>query len=125
MARTLFTIGIFSFQTVYLDVMAGSFKCSNYIPCAGTPAKNDFDCAASGGLGTNNSNPTCQSGTDLPPLEILVDYGDGSGPNTWTRGNMLELWSHVYTRPGEYYIAVHSMSHKLLQKLHTLHWIQV
>ena len=63
-----------------------------------------------GNMGTDNSNRVCRNGNDLPPLEILVDYGDGSGGNTWTRGNMLELWSHVYTRPGKYNIAVHSMS---------------
>ena len=98
----------FPFQTVYLDVMAGNFTCSNFIPCDPNPANDKFDC--DGNVGTDTSNPTCAaSGTgDLPPLEIIVDYGDGSGANTWTRGNMLELWSHVYTRPGEYHIAVHS-----------------
>ena len=113
MAYTFTTLS--SLQTVYLDVTAGSFFCSNFIPCASPPNKDEFDCG--GNMGPDNSNRDCRDSTtgDLPPLEILVDYGDGSGANTWTRGNMLELWSHVYTRPGKYNIAVHSMSRRVQQ----------
>ena len=52
-----------SFQTVYLDVVAGSFVCSNFIPCASAPASNEFDCG--GAFGTDASNPTCQGGNSI------------------------------------------------------------
>jgi hypothetical protein len=44
---------------------------------------------------------------ELPPLNITVDYGDGSGSNMWQRTNKIVIWSHVYTRPGKFVIGVH------------------
>ena len=54
------------------------------------------------------ANPdTCSSAAgNLPPVNISVDYGDGSGVALWTRENRQDLWRHAYVRAGIYNIAI-------------------
>ena len=53
------------------------------------------------------SKPTCvQENQDLPPVEIHVDYGDGSGIATWSRENKQDLWRHKYAQAGTFTIVL-------------------
>ncbi|XP_059083429.1 uncharacterized protein LOC131880752, partial [Tigriopus californicus] len=54
----------------------------------------------------SSSNLDCNDNLNVPPLEFLVDYGDGSGTALWTQYERLDVWSHVYTTAGNYTIFV-------------------
>ena len=43
----------------------------------------------------------------IPPLEISVDYGDGSPIELWTKENPTYIWGHEYAYGGTYNIKVH------------------
>ena len=45
----------------------------------------------------------------MPPVEIVVDFGDGSGEQKWERENIQDVWTHSYSQPGMYTIFVMSM----------------
>ena len=64
-------------ETIYLEVTIGSYVCKS-------------------------ATPTCLIGSDMPPVEIQVDYGDGSGISTWTRENAQDLWRHSYSQAGTF-----------------------
>lgn len=51
-----------------------------------------------GAFTCNSASPTCRLGDDLPPAEIFIDYGDGSGIAQWTRENTQDLFRHAYSR---------------------------
>jgi len=48
----------------------------------------------------------CNKNGILPSINVTVDYGDGSGPYTWTRDDLQDVWSHVYSEPGTFTISV-------------------
>ena len=69
-------------QEVYLNVTFGYFYC-------------------------HASKPNCISlAGDLPPVTILVDYGDGSGIALWSRENPQDLWLHSYATAGTFTIMI-------------------
>jgi hypothetical protein len=45
-----------------------------------------------------------------PPLEITVNYGDGSGEATWTGTEPANVFQHMYSEPGMYNIVAKSES---------------
>ncbi len=53
------------------------------------------------------SNPAGFNGT-MPPLDILVDFGDGTGARKWTTQHPVNVWQHRYSRPGTYTVQYHS-----------------
>ena len=82
---------------VYLELTFGSFYC-------------------------HASKPTCvQENQDMPPVEIHVDYGDGSGIATWSRENKQDLWRHKYAQAGTFtiVITVIGVYDKKVQKIFT------
>ena len=84
-------------QKVVIEATIGSAPSGPFV-CSGTDA-NTLKCA-------NSVDPT-----EFPPLEIVVDYGDGSGPMTWlshviSPNEERDVWSHTYTKPGKYEISV-------------------
>jgi hypothetical protein len=42
----------------------------------------------------------------MPPVEIIVDYGDGSPVQTWNRENPRNIWSHAFTKEGIFFVSV-------------------
>ena len=52
--------------------------------------------------------PVSDCGGAAPPLEIVVDYGDGSGGASWRQDSMVDVFTHIYTVPGTYGISVKS-----------------
>jgi PKD repeat protein len=54
-------------------------------------ATTQFDCAFNG---------------VLPPINVTVDFGDGSGTYVWTREDRQDVWSHIYSEPGLYTVSV-------------------
>ena len=52
---------------------------------------------------------TCGLGA-VPPVQITVDYGDGSGSQVWTHDNQLNVFKHVYSQAGKFTISVRSKS---------------
>lgn len=88
-----------------MDLVIGDFNCSSYLPCATAPGAGDFDCAP--GTGTNNM--ACVDGSGAKPVvNVYVDYGDGSGTIQWDRSDTHDLWTHMYTTPGQYRIFAQS-----------------
>lgn len=91
---------------MFIRVNPGEYACHSFRPCETPPAAGaakvcveqasapapPIDCASTPGA--------------VPPLEVVVDYGDGSGPVTWSRENTVDVWSHEYSRPGLYAISV-------------------
>ena len=70
-------------EELYLNVSMGDYYCH---------AANPDTCSSAAG--------------NLPPVNITVDYGDGSGIAKWTRENTQDLWRHAYVRSGTYNIAI-------------------
>lgn len=90
---------------------AGAFTCSLFLDCNPPPAPEDTTCDTAAPNGDDDFRAECKltNGTnDAPPLEIIVDYGDGSGSNKWTRDYKQRLWAHSYSHPGEFEIFVRS-----------------
>jgi hypothetical protein len=54
----------------------------------------------------NTVNPTCLVSGSMPPVEVFVDFGDGSGIAHWTRENAQDTWRHKYSKAGIYNIFV-------------------
>ena len=50
----------------------------------------------------------------MPPLEITVDYGDGTILQTWTQEDPRNFWNHIYVLPGVYTIRVKCKSYSLV-----------
>ena len=42
----------------------------------------------------------------LPPVNISVNFGDGTGEQLWTREDPRDLWTHVYQVPGHFTVSV-------------------
>ena len=42
----------------------------------------------------------------LPPVNISVNFGDGTGEQLWTREDPRDLWTHVYQLPGHFTVSV-------------------
>ena len=42
----------------------------------------------------------------LPPVTVQVNFGDGTGEQTWTREDPRDLWTHTYQLPGMYTVSV-------------------
>ena len=97
-------------QPIYLDVSTGNFTCSSYVACATAPSPGDTTCVPGTPTAIDVSMSECllPPSDEVPPLEITVDYGDGSGSNKWTSDYKQKLWAHSYTVPGEYDIFVRS-----------------
>jgi len=70
---------------VYLEVQFGAHDCSAY------KEQKDINCEPVGA-------------TEIPPLMIKVDYGDGSGTSVWTQDEPINVFQHQYTIPGTYEI---------------------
>ena len=49
-------------DAVYVDLVVGAFECTT-------------------------ASPKCELDGNMPPVEITIDYGDGSGYAEWTREN--------------------------------------
>ena len=45
-------------------------------------------------------------GQSLPPVEIVVNFGDGTGEQRWSREDPRDLWVHQYQMPGFYWVSV-------------------
>ena len=59
---------------------------------------------------TTNYLLSCGEGSD-PPVEIAVDFGDGSGQAKWRGGAVpthLDVFRHMYSLPGTYHISIRS-----------------
>ena len=54
------------------------------------------------------------TGYSMPPVIITVDYGDGSGEQSWSRAAPANLWTHMYQLPGRYWVSVSSRAPMLL-----------
>ena len=85
------------YQFLYFDL--GDYRCSGR---KGNVVDTAYKCK---GLG----KPTFNFHEDIPipPLEISVDYGDGSPIKLWTMENPTYVWGHEYTYGGTYDIKVH------------------
>ncbi len=46
--------------------------------------------------------------TVIPPLDIFVDFGDGSGTQIWIPELTPNVWQHRYTFPGTYTVTFRS-----------------
>jgi hypothetical protein len=42
----------------------------------------------------------------LPPVNITINFGDGTGEQLWTREDPRDLWTHMYQLPGRYTVSV-------------------
>ena len=84
-------------QNLFVTVELGDYKCSSASSSA--LAKNDETlCALKDKTGEQS----------LPPVNISVNFGDGSGEQRWSREDPRHLWSHQYTLPGSYWVSVAS-----------------
>ena len=62
---------------------------------------------AGGDIKCSSVEPACDS-TAPPAYRIVVDFGDGSGGSLWTQDENNDIFSHVYSVPGTYGVAVSS-----------------
>ena len=74
-------------ETVYLNMFQGAFECTAY--------------------GDIEDKIACKYGTtpyadEQPPLEISMDWGDGSGQQFWTPVRPYNIWKYQYTKPGTF-----------------------
>lgn len=51
---------------------------------------------------------SADTGQSMPPVVIVVDFGDGSGQQMWSREDTKDLWVHQYQLPGRYWVHVSS-----------------
>ena len=56
-------------------------------------------------LNCTSDEPRCNSAAP-PAFRIVVDFGDGSGGNLWTPDQTNDIFTHVYSVPGTYGVAV-------------------
>jgi hypothetical protein len=65
---------------------------------------------------TSTSFSDCSYPGGAPAIEIIVDYGDGSGPAVWSQSAPLNIFQHEYSFAGAFTIAVQgAMIHALWQ----------
>ena len=48
--------------------------------------------------------------TDPAPVEVTIDFGDGSGAFTWTSAAPTDIFVHTYTLAGTYEVTAWSES---------------
>jgi hypothetical protein len=82
-------------QPVYIFIELGEYRCSAVT--AGAGGNDETQCALSS-----------SSGQARPPVVVTVNYGDGSGEQVWTREDPRQLWTHVYQKPGRFWVVVTS-----------------
>lgn len=85
-------------EMMNLELSFGEYKCSS-VNSTGTKAREAI-CAL--------SDLKDGSGWSMPPVEITVDFGDGSGEQKWTREQPRNLWQHAYQMPGRYWVHISS-----------------
>ena len=81
---------------MYLTIELGEYRCSSKPPTSG---ENDE---------TNCSLIDQEGRQSKAPVKIIVDFGDGSGEQIWTREDPRNLWIHQYQLPGRYWVHVSS-----------------
>ena len=80
-------------KVMYLNVELGEYRCSTKPGDQGNQ-----NCALNDGNGKGS----------LPPVQIRVDFGDGSGEQLWMREELKNVWAHQYQLPGQYWVHVSS-----------------
>ena len=73
----------------------GEYRCSATTESA-NGKNNEVLCAITDGGGVQV----------LPPVNITVNFGDGTGEQLWTREDPRDLWTHAYQLPGHYTVSV-------------------
>ena len=94
-------------KKIWIHVSIGEYNCGSFKPCddtvtPGPPPTCTMAAADATSIG-------CQNDGSTPPVEIIVDFGDGSGEQKWERENIQDVWTHSYSQPGIYTIYVMSM----------------
>ena len=82
-------------QDMSLIVEIGEYRCSATTESS-VGKNNEVLCAITDGLGVQA----------LPPVNISVNFGDGTGEQLWTREDPRDLWTHAYQLPGHYTVSV-------------------
>lgn len=84
---------------MFLTVEVGEHKCSSK-EVSPVGSNNEILCAL-------KCNMCSQEPVQvLPPVGIIVNYGDGTGEQWWTREDPRDLWTHRYQMPGRYTVSV-------------------
>ena len=58
------------------------------------------------------SSRRCEFEGNKPPVDIFIDYGDGSPIATWTKDQPKNIWRHKYSNPGNYVVTATGMYKK-------------
>ena len=97
-------------KQIWIHVSIGEYKCGSFLPCddAGVSEGPPKTCTKADAP-EGSARIDCQNDGSTPPVEIIVDFGDGSGEQKWERENIQDVWTHSYSQPGIYTIFVMSM----------------
>ena len=100
-------------QQIWIHVSIGEYNCGTFLPCAGDVTPGPPPTCAKAAATDTSPTKDCQNDGSTPPVEIVVDFGDGSGEQKWERENIQDVWTHIYSQPGVYTIFVMSMEHSI------------
>ena len=78
-----------------LVIELGEYRCSST-----SSGDNDETLCALKDLSPANT------GQSMPPVFLVVDFGDGSGQQFWHREDTKDLWTNQYQLPGRYWVMV-------------------
>jgi hypothetical protein len=74
---------------MYLMVKIGQHSCNTFVNCTTAPAAGVRNCTKSASATTLFD---CAYNGVLPPINVTVDFGDGSGAYKWTREDRQDVW---------------------------------
>ena len=119
---------------MYVTIEFGTFTCSSFLECTvpGPLLPGETNCQVT--VATEDNEIDCKPTTphDLP-LEIVLDFGDGSPPIKRNPDDLRNSWSHAYSFAGVFTVSVRSKSshsivlvlylanNKLILHRHTYH----
>ena len=96
-------------QLVHLTLGIADFSCTTYQPCTSDVTDPEATFCAVPNTAVLINVECLDTNNEKPALDILVDYGDGSGSSTWTRENPINVFKHTYSSPGTYNVFIMSI----------------
>ena len=93
---------------MWIHVGIGEFNCGSFLPCDGDVTPGPPPTCAKAAATDTTIKKDCKNDGVEPPVKIVVDFGDGSGEQTWERENVQDVWTHTYSKPGIFTIFVMS-----------------
>ena len=99
----------------FSNLNIGNYRCTGSRNDNGATEETGYKCKCVIGLNEDKFHED----TPMPPVNITVDYGDGSPSRLWTMENPSYVWGYEYSYGGTYEIKIKGIYYRVINILVT------